>query len=634
MRLTKIKGFMEVLLRRSKHLFDIFAYALIFVLILASSIPPLLSGNKLNDNDDFFQYLGRHEAVRKAVFEYHTFPQRSFWFGGGYPTIGDPEDSTLNPLIILTFVFGSIRSLKIIPFLAILIGGLSTYALGRHVLGYTKWGSLFSGLIFGLSLFIPLRIQDGNPNEVYAGFLPLCLLLIGLACRGRKIALLILPFVLYTMLSDGKLNAMMIFLYLIIICVFDVIPKFNTFASSEKKIKTRPIKIIILALIVTFFIGMIRILPALDLIASKGGIGNIDLYFQAKTYSPEGVFAYTYQQLWQELIGWKKAQGLVTIGWLPVLLSLISFYIFRKESFPFGVILFLFCWLILAFNAPVDLLKFLWKVPIFSAIYRPYKYFSFEIAFTFAIVSGQFFWLIAKIHPRLIGHIIAIILVIAGVWFLYPKMAKIQKETYTLDLPPEYQVKSDEFFNIQGKDIVRNRREPLNSLTYTNLIRNIGTVDWHTGIPIAENATPRYFIGADGIRIPNPNYHGESYFLDSNNIAQAYFIPNSIIIQVIIEKPDTLIINQNYHRDWRTNQGNLSDRNGLLALELNDIGTYNITLQYISRSFFIGLIVSFFSLLFLVFVCWCYKTGRLERWYHTDSSFVKRFSQVILWLIK
>ncbi|HGJ64515.1 TPA: hypothetical protein ENS27_03900, partial [bacterium] len=282
MRLTKIKGFMEALSQRSKHLFDIFAYALIFVLILASSIPPLLSGNKLNDNDDFFQYLGRHEAVRKAVFEFHTFPQRSFWFGGGYPTIGDPEDPTLNPLIILTFVFGSIRSLKIIPFLAILIGGFSTYALGRHVLGYTKWGSLFSGLIFGLSLFIPLRIQDGNPNEVYAGFLPLCLLLIGLACRGRKIALLILPFVLYTMLSDGKLNAMMIFLYLIIICVFDVIPKFNTFASSEKKIKTRPIKIIILALIVTFFIGMIRILPALDLIASKGGIGNIDLYFQAK----------------------------------------------------------------------------------------------------------------------------------------------------------------------------------------------------------------------------------------------------------------------------------------------------------------------------------------------------------------
>ncbi len=631
--IMKIKVFIISLLRWSKRRFDIFAYALIFVLIILSSIPPLSSGDKLNNNNDFFQYLGRHEAVRKAVFEYHTFPQRSFWFGGGYPTIGDPEDPTLNPLMLLTLIFGSIKSLKIIPFIAILIGGLSTYALARYILGYTKWGSLFSGLIFGLSLFVPLRIQDGNPNEVYAAFLPLCLLLIGLACRGRKVALLIVPFVFYTMLSDGKLTAMMAFVYIIVLCIFDVIPIFDTFGSSKSKIRIKPLKTIILALAVTFFIGMIRILPALELIRSKGGIGNIDLYFQTKTYTPEGVFAYTYQQLWQELIGWKNIQGLVTVGWLPVMLSLVAFYVFRRKSFPFGLNLFLFGWLILAFNAPVDLLKFLWKVPIFSAVYRPYKYFSFEIAFTFAIVSGQFFWILAKIRPRLIGHIIAVILIIVGVWFLYPKMAKIQKETYIFDLPAEYQTKSDEFYNIQGKDIVRNRKEPLESLTYTNLIRNIGTIDWHTGIPIDENAVPKFFIDVNGTRVPNPDYHGEVYFLDSTNMAQAYFRPNSIIIQVSLQKPDTLIMNQNYHRDWNTDKGRLFEKDGLLALELDEIGTYNITLRYISQSFFIGLTVSTLSILFLIFICWSYRTGRLERWSQTAPIPAKKLSQFALWLL-
>jgi len=631
-----------------KHQSDIIAIVLIAVAIILPSITPLSSDGKLNHNDDFYQYAGRHEAVRKAILEYHTFPLRSFWFGGGYPTLGDPEDPTLNPLTLITLFFGSVMGLKVIPFLAMLIGGLSTYALARYILGYTKWGALFSGLIFGLSLFLPLRIQDGNPNEVYSAFLPLCLLLIGLACRGRKIALLILPFIFYTMLSDGKLTALMAILYLGILCIFDIIPIFDTSGKSQitfrrateeqislhrVRINIKPLKVIILALIVTFFIGMIRILPAFDLISSKGGLGHIDLYFQPKTYIPEGIPAYTYQQLWQETIGWKKVQGLVTVGWLPVLLSLMAFYIFRRRSFPWGVNLFLFGWLILAHNAPIDLLKLLWNLPVFSAIYRPYKYFSFQIAFTFAIVAGQFFWLLAKMRPKWLEHILAIVLIVLGVWFLYPKVDKIQKETYTFDMPAELLVKQDEFYNIQGKDIVRNRKEPLNSMTYTNLIRNTGTVDWHTGIPIAENAIPKYFIDIKGNIIPNAKYKGEVYLGDLNNLAEAYYQPNSIIIQVNLHKPDTLIINQNYHKDWYTDHGKIFDKNGLIALQLDEVGTYNITMRYISRSFYFGLIISILSLAVVIFVCWSHKTGRLEKWSRNAPIFVRWIPKSILWLI-
>jgi len=629
------KNGIKIILSKIKHRLDIIAFILIAVAIILPSISPLLSDGKVDFNDDFFQYAGRHEAVRKAILEYHSFPTRSFWFGGGYPTLGDPEDPTLNPLTLFTLTFGSVMGLKVIPFLAMLIGGLSSYALARYILGYTKWGSLFSGLVFGLSLFIPLRIQDGNPNEVYSAFLPLCLLLIGLACRGKKVALLILPFVFYTMLSDGKLNALMAILYLGILCFFDIIPIFNTFGvqNETKRVNIKPLKVIILALIVTFFIGMIRILPAFDLISTKGGLGHIDLYFQPKTYTPEGIPAYTYQQLWQELIGWKNAQGLVTIGGLPVLLSLIAFYIFRRRSFPWGVNLFLFGWLILAYNAPVDLLRFLWKFPIFSAVYRPYKYFSFQIAFTFAIVAGQFFWLLAKMRPRWLEHIFAIILIVLGVWFLYPKVDKIQKETYTFDMPSGLLVKQDDFYNIQGKDIVRNRKEPLNSLTYTNLIRGIGTVDWHTGFPIAENAVPKYFVDVKGTFIPNPKYRGEAYFGDSKNLAGAYFRPNSIIIQVSLQKPDTLIINQNYHRDWHTDHGRIFDKNGLIALQLDEAGTYNITLHYISRSFYVGLIVSLLSLIIVIIICWSYKTERLSKWSKNTPIAVRWIPQLIIWLI-
>jgi len=623
-----------------KKYLDFFAYGVIFIAITLSSISPLTSGGKLNIKDaDFFQYASRHESVRKSLLEYHTFPLRAYWFGGGFPTIGDPEDPTMNPLVLLSVLFGAVMGLKLIAYLALLVGGLSTYAFARYILGYTRWGALFSGLIFGICLFVPIRIEGGNPNEVYATFLPLCLLLIGLACRDRKIALLILPLVFYTMLTDGKLNCFMGMFYIGVICFVNIIPMFNTLSPQNppRKITFKPLKIFLLAIALTFLIGMVRILPALEHINAKGGLGNIDLFFYAETY---GFSGYNFQQLWQEVLGWKGQQGYVTIGWLPVILFGIALFVFWKKSLPWAIALILFGWLILASNAPFDLFKLLWNLPIFNAVRQPAKYFSFQIAFTFAIASGQFFWLLTKLRPRWLEHLVALMLIIAGVWFLYPKNITLQRNTYDFDIPAEFLAPTKEkFFNIQGLDLPRNRTEPFNSVAYLNLVRNIGTIDWYTGIPLAENAVPKYFIDANNNYIPNPEYRGEVFFLSPEeqelpkSTAQAAFRPNSVAVEVSLQKPGTIVINQNYHRDWHTNRGELFNKDGLLALRLQDTGDYTIRLRYLSRSFYAGLAISFVSLLAMVLVVWAYRSGRLRNWTEHPLTLVKRGSQAILWLI-
>ncbi|MBC8230727.1 hypothetical protein H8E77_14350 [bacterium] len=631
----KIQNLILSVFRFVKDQSDILAYVIIFLVITLSSIPPLTSGDKINLNADFFQYASRHESVRKSLLEYHTFPLRAYWFGGGFPTLGDPEDPSLNPLVLLSVLFGTVTGLKLITYLALLVGGLGTYALARYILGYTRWGALFSGLIFGMSLFVPLRILDGNPNEVYAAFLPLCMLLIGLACRGRKIALLILPFVFYTMLSDGKLTFFTAISYVGIFCLLDIFPFFSTLAppNSSKKFDIRPMKIFLLALCVTALIGMIRILPALELINAKGGLGHIDLFFHPKTYNPEGVYAYTFQQLWQETLSWKESLGLVTIGLIPVVLFVIALFAFGKKALPWAINLLLFGWLLLAHNAPVDLLKPLWKLPIFNALYRPYKYFSFQIPFTFAVASGQCFWILAKLRPKWLEHLCAIALIVAGVWFLYPKMTKVQSDTYTFETPAEFLVPEEDFFNVEGQDLPRGRAEPFRAATYLNLLRNIGTVDWYTGIPIAENAIPKYFVDTNNNYIPNPEYRGEFFFLESENIAKGAFRPNSIKVLVNVQTPGTLVINQNYHRDWHANQGKLFNKDGLIGLQLHKTGSYMVHLKYISRSFYAGLAISVLSISALGFICWADLTGRLLSWVKSGSPFLKRGSQAILWLI-
>jgi len=249
------------------------------------------------------------------------------------------------------------------------------------------------------------------------------------------------------------------------------------------------------------------------------------------------------------------------------------------------------------------------------------------------MVSGQFFWLLAKLRPKWLEHICAIALIILGVWFLYPEMAKIQRETYTYQMPEELFTKQDEFYNIQGQNLVRNRKEPLCSITYVNLLRGTGTIDWHTGIPIDENAVPKYFIDAGCNYIPNPKYKGEAYFLDPQNSASVDFHPNSMGIQVDIRTPDTLVINQNYHSGWHTNRGKLTNRDGLLALELDESGSYNIRLYYIPLSFYSGLAVSVLSIFLIAFVCWSYNSGRLVVWSNNASHIIKALSRLIFWIL-
>jgi len=633
--ISKLKDENNSIIQHLRTKADIIALILIAVTITLSAIPLLTSGDKVSVNDDFYYYAGMREAVRKAVLEYHSFPTRNFWVGGGYPALGEPGDPALNPMTFITIIFGTITGMKIITFLSLLIGGISTYLLARQILGYTRWGALFSGLIFGLCVFVPFRVYDGNINDIYAAFIPLCLLLIGLSCRGQKAALLILSFVFYIMISDGKINAFMIFLYLGILCLLDIIPSFNIFGTKKlERVNIHPLKVLLLALTITFFVGMLRILPAWEIIGTQGGLGTNFLWYKTKIYGPEYISAFTFLKLWKYLICYGNTLHVLNIGLFPVLIAFSTFFIFPRKAFPWFVCIFLFVWLALAFNAPLDLFRLLWNhLPVFNVINKPSKYFSAQIVFSIAIVSGQFFWVLAKIRRRWLANVLAAALIFISVLFLFPRSYATHKITYTYDIPAKYLVRENEFYNIKGKDISRARVEPLNSIIYTNIIRGVGTIDWMAAVKADENALPKYFVDAEGKLIPNFKYRGEAYFTDSANSAKAAFRPNSIVVQVNLLKPDTLIINQNYHRDWHTDHGMIFEKDGLIALRLNEPGNYKVTMRYISRSFFAGLAVSILSLIMLITVCWSYRTGRLTKWSQNAPAPLRHVSRFILWLI-
>jgi hypothetical protein len=302
--------------------------------------------------------------------------------------------------------------------------------------------------------------------------------------------------------------------------------------------------------------------------------------------------------------------------------------------------LLLFVWLALAHHAPVDLLELLWNLPVFDTIYRPDKYFSFQIAFTLAVVSGRSFSLLAKLRSRWMEWLIAIILIVFSVGFLYPKARSIHRRTFTTEVPvaelwPE---RERGFFQVQGMSLLRQRRTPLRSLAYLNVGQNIGTIDWYTAIPIRENAVPKYFVGRENEYIPNTAYRGEAFFDEpagaGSLTATPVFRPNSIAVSVEVKAPALLVINQNFHRDWHTDHGAVVGRGGRLAVRLHETGTYVVHLRYHPRSFYVGLAITMSSFLGIVWVCWTYTTGRLNRWSHCGPLVLRHSSRAILLLIK
>ncbi len=628
---------------------DAIAFGVVALVIALVWLPTLASGGRINPNEDFLLHAARHEAVRKSLLEHRAFPLRSHWFGGGYPTLGEPEDPALNPLVVLSVVFGSVMGPKLVAFAAALASGLGTYALARYILAYTRWGALFSALTVGTSLYVVDRMESGSLTDVCPAYLPLCMLLVGLSCRGRGVALLLLPFVLYTMISDGKQAFFVAMLYLGVFCLLDVVPMFRMLAprGGPRKLDTRALQILAVALGVTFLVGMVRLLPVLEFIGAKGGLMRVEPEFHMHLSGAVGV---ALGPLLERASGILGRWSLVTIGWLPIVLFCVAASCVWKRMLPWVIAVVLFGWLALADNAPLNLFGLLERVPVFSTIKLPYKYFAFPIVLSVGIGAGQFFWLLARLQPRWLEHLCAVVLIAVGVGFLYPKTTSAQLGTYTAEVPAWASIQQEEFFSIRGLGLPRKRIEPLRAVSYLNVLQNIGTLDWYTALPMAEHAIPRYFVSVRNAYVPNPEYRGEAFFVrearspegtlsapmgpsavigaDARSrgggragyVAETTFRPNSIAVRATVRRPGILVINQNYHSAWKADQGAVLDQDGLLAVRLEQTGAYVIHLRYLPRSFVVGLVVSVVSIAGWVLFCWSSGARRLQRWRDGDTA--------------
>lgn len=137
---------------------------------------------------------------------------------------------------------------------------------------------------------------------------------------------------------------------------------------------------------------------------------------------------------------------------------------------------------------------------------------------------------------------------------------------------------------------------------------NVGIINWYCPLDLPRAAVPRFHVLADRTdlfsggevgktalptgftRTRNPDYLGEAHCLRPTNTAKVLELtPNRLTIEVTIDTPDTLVINQNYDPRWRTDAGALTwvpmDRPAYLHLGLADPKASPVTYDRTDREF-------------------------------------------------
>ena len=589
---------------------DAFIIVLLVLLMTLSCLPLFKNIQNINFNWDWLQMLSYFRAFRQSLLQDHQFPLRTYYFGGGYPLLANPQDPSFSPFLIPVLIFGEVVGLKINVFLFHLIGCLGMYYLTRGVLHYNILGSAFSTIVFclaGHAHRLLIQGQDFIPTSFYF-FIPLALALFIKSKEHKKY--LISAIVIFTVIGmQAGLYFVPLLFFIFLFSLLELIHWKN------KRMVWDPtyIKNFFIIVSVSFLLGAAKFFPMLELL--KQNPRQMDGYnpFWGPLW-PNIFKAFFVHKNFFPFIGlhWNYFY----MGYVPVLFSFVAFLIFWRRNMRYLILGILFALLSFGSHTPLDLFSFLWRLPLFNSIEAPTRYFVSYVTFILALSSGSFFLIQQRLKIPYLASALILCVGFVGTDLFFTNTAK--EISFPAEIP-KY-VRQKDFFSVRNlkhghevSHLIPSKMYQTRSWEWTLpsqyelMLQNIGKINAYVNIHLREASVPKYLVGWKGVRSLesknftwhlNPDYRGEIYFLNNpgNQAAFHIFSANRLVVKVSVAEPDTLIINQNYDKSWRSNQGRPKNHLGLLAMDLDQKGVYLASFTYVPASFILGLAVSLATL--------------------------------------
>ena len=558
---------------------------------------------------EIFQY-----AVPKAtILNFKQFPLWNPYSHGGMPLLANPQSKPLSPFYPLMLLFDVFKAIKILILLNLTIGLLGTFYLARHF-KLNLPSSLIASITYMLNSSYFLIIVVGMSSFFLTSYIPWTFLFFLKSFKNLKYAFLSSLFLSLMFLGGGVqlvgLTTVFLFCYGGLLFLFK---------------KQKLVKILKSLFIISFFsfsLSAIKLLPSLEVyrkyprtIYAIAGYTFESLYHSLFNRNQTLQLAYQLRGISLNNmftgISYAMDENGIYIGIILFTLFLIGLIKTFKKQPSLGLSFFTFLGIGFGTLIPIRYLR-LWsllhRLPIFSSERVPQRS-RYLFMLSLAILCGFGFQTIQKYLKKLFKNkkttnIISYIIILIILLDLFYINSKVLKDAFII--PPLKVEAKQEFEQIWQKNKLGNyilrpkdlsnpnylyAYRPWTSL-YPGLLADQGTINGRDPIPF-----PGHAIGSN-----QEGYKSEVYLKDNHGSSSyKYWSPNKLIISLNTNKPDLLVINQNYYPGWKIK--NSKDKpmsfNGLLSVNVQPEDK-EIELYYLPRSFVYGTAISSLSFIFVL----------------------------------
>jgi hypothetical protein len=541
-----------------------FRLAVFACLSLVASWPLLSTAGALNTFRDA-QVIAHYESIaRLAVVRFHQAPLWDPYYCGGMYLLGTPQARFVAPNFVLTLLFGEPRGAVLSAFAMLIVGleGTFRYARARHA---SSVAALVAAPIFGLAGEFAIAPQNGWFNFFGFALVPWIVLGFRRALRrDARGAVLAAAGIAWCTGLGGTYAVPMVALW----CGLELVEAL--LRSGWARNSAGATSAVVMA-IATASLGAglaaVRLWPVIETLRDAprvvGGSPGSEIRLLLRMLflgtEPDG------------------PSGQFFVGALAVPAAL--FALLRRRSVPLAAYGALWVWLAAGYAVTPSLFAAAHALPVYGALRYPERYlilFGFVVSILAArgITMARAF---ARASPRhrLLWRVVHAALLVAVALDVGPLTYQHFATAATRDLgaqPP----------SIDGP--FRQARGNRFALAYYAPMQR-GSLSCWDAYPVPESPLLQGNLPVEE-QLSEPT---------AGHVTERYWSPDRIDLDISLDRPATVRVNQNWHVGWHSSVGQTRSDRGLLVVDL-PAGTHSVVLRFAPISATGGLVVTLASI--------------------------------------